>query len=387
MLFLVLRFVLVAAVALASDRVFLPKPYGKYHVGKTQHVLNHTTYNDPLAPEGSNNTGTFILVTILYPTTKEPTASTSLKYMDYELAHLIEQGWGIPEGEIQKLWTHIQWQPPTLPGHIGKNKRPSILFSPGAGMPCSSGTVITSDLVSEGYTIVCIDHPGEAPYLEIPFGEGVYGLPIDYEWPLDTETYQIYNNRKTDFDALLEAFPFIVQEFNAPFNTSTWFHCGFSMGGSFGSYPVARHDQVIAGLNYDGSFVDSIYGNTTDVKKPFFIFRSNRHTYDDTPYGQSFGWFEGNQTGWWEEVRVNGSYHLDISDVSMWYEQLDLYGRVNSISLGTIAGSRIRYIQRSFTLAFYDLILGKDVNLFDGSLPSAEWPEVIYINSSSRATI
>lgn len=179
MLFSVIA-VFVAIVTAASDKVFFPRPSGKYHVGKTQHVFNHATNDDPVASKGSNNTGDFIVVTILYPTARAPTAKTSLKYMDYELAHLIEKGWGIPIGELQRLWTHLQWQPPGIPGPVGVNKYPTLLFSPGAGMPCSTGIVITSDLASQGYTILCIDHPGEPPYLQIPYGGGsVYGIPID----------------------------------------------------------------------------------------------------------------------------------------------------------------------------------------------------------------
>ncbi|KAF2097054.1 hypothetical protein NA57DRAFT_77307 [Rhizodiscina lignyota] len=389
MLLTLLVAIFVAVVAAASDKVFFPWPSGKYHVGKTQHVFNHTTHDDPVAPKGSNNTGEFIVVTILYPTTRAPTAETSLKYMDFELAHLIEKGWQIPNGELQKLWTHIQWQPPVIPGPAGMNKYPTLLFSPGAGMPCSSSTMVTSDMASQGYTVLCVDHPGEPPYLKVPYGGGgVYGIPIEYDWANDTLLYKVNRNRKTDFDALLQLYPPLVEEFHAPFNTSTYMHFGFSMGGSVGTDVVSRHDSVIAGLNYDGTFIDTLFGETVDVKKPFLILRDGQHDYDDTIYGYAFSWFEGNQTAWWEELRINGSHHLDFSDVSLWVELLDLRGRINEsfVDVGTITGSRIRHIQTAFTTAFYDMVLGKTECLLEESLPNKEWPEVIFINSSSEAS-
>lgn len=288
---------LAAVAAAASEKVFLPKPSGKHFVGKTQHVFNHTTLDDPTAPIGTNNTGTFIVVTVLYPTGKEPTAETSLKYMDFELARLIEEGWEIPSGELQNLWTHLQWQPPFLPGTVGKNQYPTLLFSPGAGMPCSSSTITTSDLASQGYTVLCVDHPGEPPYLKIPesYGGGVYGIPINDEWANDTVLFKVNRGRKSDFDALLELYPPLVEELRAPFNSSTYMHFGFSMGGSVGTDVVSKHDSVIAGINGDGAFIDTLFGETVDVKKPFLVFRDGQTTYDDSIYGQSFTSFEGNR--------------------------------------------------------------------------------------------
>lgn len=118
----------------------------------------------------------------MYPTGNSPSPETSLKYIDFELARLIEEGWEIPSGELQNLWTHLQSQAPFLPGSVGENEYPTLLFSPGGGMPCSSSTIQTSDLASQGYTVLCIDHPDKPPYLKIPESYengGVYEIPIN----------------------------------------------------------------------------------------------------------------------------------------------------------------------------------------------------------------
>jgi hypothetical protein len=86
--------------AAAPERVYLPQPGGQYSVGKTQHVVNHTTLNDPLASPESNYIGSFFVITVLYPTEHTPTANTSLKYMDDELAAQVEADWQIPAGNL-----------------------------------------------------------------------------------------------------------------------------------------------------------------------------------------------------------------------------------------------------------------------------------------------
>ncbi|KAF2478276.1 uncharacterized protein BDR25DRAFT_390521 [Lindgomyces ingoldianus] len=346
-----------AAAGTIDSIFFFPNPSGRYHVGKTQHVFNHTTHDDPVAPDGSNHTGNFIVVTILYPTTQAPNPETSLKYMDHTLADLIEKGWGIPEGELQKLWTPLQWQPPVLPGLPGENKLPTLLFSPGAGMPCSSSTMITANMASQGYTVLCIDHPGEPPYLKLPYdGGGQYGIPINYDWANYDFLYKINKNRKSDYDALLKLYPALVDQFGAPFNKSTYIHFGFSMGGSIGTDLVSSHESVMGGINYDGAFIDYIFGETVDVGKPFLMLRDDQNRSEDSMHWVEF---QGNQTGWWEHLLVKGSHHLDFSDVSMWFDLLSLEGRVNATLTGTIKGRRMHDIMIAFTTAFFDKVLGK----------------------------
>lgn len=371
-------------VTAAADRVYFPKPPGAYYVGKTQHVFNSTSPGCTVTPDGYNDTDTYAVVTILFPTKQEPTPATSSKYMDYELARLIEEGWDIATGELQRLWTTVQWQPPTLSNPQEELKLPTLIFSPGAGMPCSSSTLVTSDMVSQGYTVICIDHPGEAPYLQIPYTNntiGIYGLSIDYDYADEQILYDVNDRRKKGVDALLQLYPALVDDLGAPFNTSSYLHFGFSMGGSLGSDIVERHDAVLAGVNYDGMFIDSYFSNTTvDVRKPFFMFRDDqgRETTDPT-----WDWFQGNQTGWWMHLKVLGSHHLDFSDVGLWFELLGLND--TRPLTGTIEPLRMREAMNSFTMEFFENVLRgglDDSLLLNGPLPSDQWPEVLLWNSS-----
>ncbi|KAI3391656.1 hypothetical protein diail_6994 [Diaporthe ilicicola] len=119
-----------------------------------------------------------------------------------------------------------------------------------------------------------------------------------------------------------DLYPALVDEFGAPFNTSSYrcLHFGFSIGGSLGADIVARYDAVLAGVNYDGIFIDSHFSNmTADVRKPFLVFRDDQGREATDP---AWDWFQGNQTGWWRRLKVLGSHHLDFSDVGLWFELL-----------------------------------------------------------------
>lgn len=97
-----------AVMTAGADRVYSSKRPGDFYVGKTQHVFNLTSPDCPVTPDGYEYTDTYIVVMILFPTEQEPTPATSSKYMDNELPRLIEEGWDIPTGELQRLWTNVQ---------------------------------------------------------------------------------------------------------------------------------------------------------------------------------------------------------------------------------------------------------------------------------------
>jgi pimeloyl-ACP methyl ester carboxylesterase len=366
--------------AATSDRIYLPRPGGQYSVGKTQHVVNHTTLDDPMAPPDSNMTGSFFVVTVLYPTNRKSSRNTSLQYMDNELASQIEAGWQMPVGELSKLYTHIQWQPPALACSSSEENLPTLLFSPGFGMPCSLSTVVQAEMVSRGYTVMCIDHPGESPYLKIPHTKsGVYGIPINYQSSDVAFAYRVNAIRKSDLDALIALCPGLWKPCGAAnTSTSSYLHFGFSLGGSIGTHLVASHNNVLAGVNFDGSFADALFGETVNVNKPFLMLRNDQGMADDP----SWDMFQAAQRNWWQHLEIKNTQHHDFSDVSMWMDLLKLRGRALAINLGTISGERMRDVQTEFTLDFFDKVSGKKGLDLDRHLPSTEWPDVRFVNGS-----
>ena len=350
-------------------------------------MLNHTTTNDLFLPS-NHNISRFIVLTVLYPTKQAPTESTSLKYIDDKLAQSLEDTWNFTSGSLQKLWTPLQWQPPPEDTTV----LPTLLFSPGLDVSCDLSMVMTAEMASYGYTVLCIDHPGEPPYLKIPFSnKGVPGFAINYDWD-DDALPRINEIRKADFDAAIAAWPALVKKYKAPFNTTHFIHYGMSLGGSIGEYLVSAYQNVLGGVNYDGTFFDGPFGpGTVDVKKPFLLFHDDYHEGNDTTWTD----FESAQTGWWADFRVNGTQHLDFMDTKWWIElthQKDpskpVRGTVSGANphTGTIKAIRCRKVQSAFTRAFFDFVLGKGAGILNEPQPSPSWPEVVLYNSSKPST-
>jgi predicted dienelactone hydrolase len=205
---------------------FIP-PTGPYHVGYMQHVFNHTTPNDPAA---SRNASSILLATIYYPTLTVPVpGNNTAPYLDSTTTQI----WGsilqYPNGSLDNLTTWNVYQAPVLEEATYK---PTIIFSPGGGENAVMYNTLNSELASQGYTVLALDHPGEAPYLQLPETEGVYGIDISATWNYTFQT-AIYNMRVSDTLAVVrDLFAPFVESINAPFNTTSYITIGHSLGGA-----------------------------------------------------------------------------------------------------------------------------------------------------------
>ncbi|KZM19190.1 hypothetical protein ST47_g9650 [Ascochyta rabiei] len=116
-----------------------------------------------------------------------------------------------------------------------------------------------SELAYRGYTVICVDDAGEFAVLEIPY--------TDTNTDTNTNTNTTVHGVSIDYRGLL---PRPVAEYGAPFSTSSYLNLGFSLGGSVGTYLLSAHDEVLASLDYDGSFFDTLANDTVNAKKPSF---------------------------------------------------------------------------------------------------------------------
>jgi hypothetical protein len=90
--------------------------------------------------------------------------------------------------------------------------------------------------------------------------------------------------------------------------------------------------------------------------------------------------FSANQSGWYQWVNVTGSSHQNFADLCDWVDLQGLRNKTLTPSLGTIWGPRMDHIVRTFVLAFFNFVQGEAKWL---DVPSATFPEVVYINGSS----
>ncbi|KAL1614624.1 hypothetical protein SLS54_009594 [Diplodia seriata] len=185
----------------ARAEILLYEPTGPYHVTQTQHVFNHTTPDDFTAPNGTGE-GTQMLVTIYAPTLSAP--NRTLPYIDATNAFIWGPALGLSPSALSTFATPLQ-PSDSAPLHLPPST-PTLLFLPGAGMPCFFYTSLLSELASHGYFVVALDHPGEPPYLPLPDGYGGGGAKGAFP-PLHNYTWmqyeRIYKHRVADAQALL----------------------------------------------------------------------------------------------------------------------------------------------------------------------------------------
>ncbi|GME45053.1 hypothetical protein GTA08_BOTSDO03980 [Neofusicoccum parvum] len=354
-------------------------PTGPYHVGYTQHVFNHTTPNDPTEP------GTFMLTTIYYPTLVVP--NTTVPYMDPIAADIFEKTIGMTPGSLSRLTTRLQFQTSTLIGTDpaygnGTSPYPTIIFTPGAGVPAVAYTAYLSELASHGYAVVAIDHPGEAPYLALPYGGGgVYGYPDFAAYPPTlAEAFQVYAFRLSDTAALMsDAFlPALVRSFAAPFNLSHFAVFGHSVGGAAAAGVMAANDSKArlfrAGANLDGTLPQLADENfqpdpakvPVDLKRPFVQLASEAHTGDGT-------WeaFDRAQSGWLRDVAINGTRHLDYSDIPLWIDLLEQRNVTNGTWVGPADGVRVTQLVNAVLKGLFGSVGGESLGEVDEWLEKA----------------
>ncbi|RWA05545.1 hypothetical protein EKO27_g9562 [Xylaria grammica] len=343
----------------------IPPPTGPYHVGKTRQTIHHYYDHDPLAP---NNVSTAFLATIFYPTTQTPKGPPQ-PYLWNGIAEYYENRWNYTQGFLQSLTSTVQYDAPFLDGSVGQSPFPTIIFGPGGGGPPVDGnTILLSELASHGYTIIGVDHPWDQPYLEFPNGTAVVGTAWD-TWLTIAQVTPVYESRVIDNEVLLERLPQIVEELNAPINTSLIGALGFSLGGA-SAVGTLYDEKIVSGLNMDGSFWGRAAANNTssDVKKPVFMFGDEGHVGGDPSWEHFPLW----QTGLFRYLLVNGTTELDFFDNTFW-RLLEPNPRLG----GTIDPYRMINITNAYVKAFFDLtLLGRNSSILEG--PSSEYPEVLW---------
>lgn len=236
---------------------------------------------------------------------------------------------------------------------------------------------LSSELASQGYTIVALDHAGEMPYLQLPHGgPGIYGIDIKEEWNASFAE-AVYGVRVADIIATVKnLFPTYVAKTGVPFNTTHYLAVGHSLGGAAAAGAMSIEPSILGGINFDGTFFD-----IPDVKRPFFTLGQEAHT-PDVPE-PTWPWFAGNQTGWFQWLNIAGSNHQNFADLGDWVDLLGLRNETDPLSVGTIWAPRMDFITNTLVKAFLDFASEKE-NWDD--LPNVDFPEVVYIGGSNSTS-
>lgn len=343
----------------------LPAPQGPFGVGFSQHVIPHNTPDDPTPGLGNE-----LLVHLYYPTRDNCSRST-VPYFDTESAVIWNELVQLPEGSLLKLTTGLRGNASFLDDPTG---RPTVLFSPGGGVNAWMYYGLLANLASYGYTVLAIDHPGEPPALRWPNGTETIGWDIRLPYT-PTMIHQMHVYRVADMAATFSWFSAFVHDTEAPFNTSSFFTMGHSLGGSVSAAIIPSHPSIRAAIDVDGAFPEH-ETVVTDVGRPVFLISSINHT---TQFDPSWTEFQKHQTGWWESVSLYGSGHLDFSDIALWNSVLG-FPPLLQASFGPTGGFRTMQIARKYIGDFFEWIEGKGKGVL--AAPSLEWREVVYVNGT-----
>ncbi|KAF2996810.1 hypothetical protein E8E13_001807 [Curvularia kusanoi] len=347
-----------SSVIALSQSFVLPPPTGPCNVGLKPLVFPKLTLNDPVAPNG---TGTSVLLSIYYPTEQ---SARPTKYIWPALSSLYDAYFALPNGSFGNVTAQIAYSAPPLPPKAWENLHlPTLIFNPSfAGPPSRLFHALLSDLASHGYSVVALDHPHEAPYIELPDGTGVTGLPLGYS-PATPEEFElvqrVHDYRLSDAEAVLDALPAISKKLGIPLNTTHFSFFGHSLGGSAALAQVVyernltspRKHTILGALNSDGSLWDPIAANdsSVDLRIPNLLLSSAQHKGDPL-----FHDFDVLQSSWAKEINVGGrSNHTDFSDLIVMKQGLGITG-----GQGAVTAERMIHITRTLVRSFQGLLLG-----------------------------
>ena len=256
-------------------RFKLPEIKGRYNIGEVNLQLEDVDRPEKYTSESSDHRK--VMVTIWYPM-KEAIGDT--KAYPEEVKAAINSVLGLPDSlfyHLKPIRTHVYEE--GIPADLSQAS-PLILFSPGNNSTRYQNLAVVERLVSEGYTVVGVDHPytsfdvkfldGSVATRNLSLGKSGEEL-YEEEIKIRREDLSFVLSEIRKNDGLIDRT--IVD--NIDFN-----HIG-ALGHSYGGATIAElmaiDDSIIAGLSYDGG----LWG--TSVEKGFekpFLYLSAEKTLD-----------------------------------------------------------------------------------------------------------
>jgi dienelactone hydrolase len=260
----------------------------------------------------------------------------------------------------------------------GPNPPKIILFSPGYGGSRLDYTAAMSNLASNGYIVIGVDHPFDTAFIEYPDGR----TAIAFTNLLDTPEAAAFavDVRAADVSFVLDALSENatlarqIPGVHGKLDVSRVGIFGHSLGGATAASAILADSRFICGANMDGTFWGKVVD--TGVPKPFLLFNTENHNRTSDATWTSF-W--DHSTGWKLELTVKGSVHLTFSDEAALYEILVASGQIPDLGnlFGTVGGKTMLEIENAYFRAFFEKCFeGKKEELLEG--PSKNFPAVVF---------
>lgn len=252
--------ILLLLLARTTAGYLVPNPSGKHNVTLTTGALIDYTRNEPYA---ALPTPRALMVSVFQPAT---CASTVLvPYMPNKTADY--QG-----PFLQKIFNmsanlaplFLEARLPVCPDHPRScsplDDPPILLFSPGYSIPRLYYNVLASAIASEGFTVITIDHPGDANIITYPSGHAIYNndtiqstQSMISQIPLRAADASFVINQLRNATAIAELLP---QRGTRPFPTDRVAMLGHSLGGVSAVVAASQDPRLRGAINWDGTFLE-----------------------------------------------------------------------------------------------------------------------------------
>ncbi|KAB5566308.1 PAF acetylhydrolase [Coniochaeta sp. 2T2.1] len=390
-----MRFLAALSALTAVAAVVLPGPNGPYGVSMVVKSLTDKSRIDPYAPMEKRQKRQ-VLVSLFLPvdTKTTPAKKGTVPYMTPAVAQhydVLAASIGLPNNTFASfdIGTSDVIPEPRCRGCRGTNKAlpklPLVLLSPGSGQSRLLYGVMARSLASEGYAVVTVDHPYEAPIVEFPDGTIVKAADIsDEDIPaLEKMTQVCADDMSFVIDQLQHSKTFAADlcAHKTSINFQQIVMYGHSLGGATAAAAMLSDPRIKGGVDMDGRFFNPVLEKGLD--RPFALLGRPDHRSEDETWPGFFSNLRGSRF----EMQVAGAAHGSFTDFPVLIDSLNLpEGMKKAVAqvLGSASGETMDKVIRGVMVAFCDFVFGKSPAPALLQKGQIELPEMTVLQSDIR---
>ncbi|GAB2507378.1 alpha/beta hydrolase family protein [Nocardiopsis aegyptia] len=383
-----------------------PEPTGPHAVGRTELHLVDPERGHPWV-EGATERD--VMVSLWYPADPEDAAERApyvSPAMGAALASELEQA-GLPRSAVDFAASeaHALEDADAAPD---AGPFPVVLYSPGFSTSRFTSTSNAEELASQGYVVAAMDHPYEAPAVDLPDGRVLRDRIPNTETPAYRDAIA---TRVADTRLVLDAMDALAAGGSprvggeplpaglaGSLDTDRTGMFGHSAGGLTAAEVMLVDERVDAGMNLDGTMGyhagDEAWADSTTrgADRPFALLMAgtskSRGVARTSAHNEDLRLFRAGSSAPVLELYMPDAEHMGLMDYQWMLPDVgEGRGADHRTWRETVAGA-ISTIdpqdsvdaQRAYITAFFDTHLrGEDEPLLEG--PSAEYPEVEFVDA------
>jgi dienelactone hydrolase len=326
--------------------VSLPAPTGPYAVGRTIFEWTDASRDEVFSDvEGERRS---VAVWVWYPA--DPSDAPSSQYMPNGLDAIIEQAVGIP-ARLVEVPTQDDAPLAETDGEF-----PVLIFSHGSGSLLAVYTAMLSEIASQGYVVVGIQHPYNAMMTVFSDGRTIAASPA-----AANDTVQYWSEDTAFVVDELEKLAAGPGKFGGRLDLARLGAFGHSFGGAASAEFCLDDARCVAGINFDGSLSGDV--EKAGVEQPFMQVFSGTTCEEVAASGAmtleaclpmlahyGTGWqrvFETSEVGY--RLKIASARHGSFSDLPLLASLAPMFA-----DAATIAPARMLELSTRYAPAFFD---------------------------------